>query len=142
GGGDGDDVLLIGEVDARFDEGEEGGEFVGPGAVFTAGLAGGEAGRGGEVVVGLGGDGGGDPLGLVDAEAAAEGGTRGELAGGGVADAGAAGDGGDDAFEEVGVAGEEDLGGVVAGEGVAGGVAEEEDRERGRRGIAGGEAEG
>ena len=123
---DGDDILLIGEVDAGFHEGEGVGEVAGEGVSEVAEPPTQEDVRRTQLGVGGGGDRVGDALGLGEGDAAAEEGAGGELAGLGAADVDAAGGAGggeaiDDALEQGGAAGELEFETVFAGVGAGGG---------------------
>lgn len=129
GGGDGDDVFLIGEVDACLHECEQVGQVVGDGLVVARGLAGHDAACAGDLVVVGRADEGGDALGLREGESAVEEGAGGELAGLGGADVAVGervGDLTEDALDDEGVGGEDEFGGVLAREGARGGERKEE----------------
>lgn len=128
GGGNGDNVLLIGEVDTCLDEGKKVGEAVGPGAVKIARLAREQSRGGREVGVAVGGNHGGDALGLLEREAVGEVGPGGELARVGLAGTGIQTEA-EDALDQVRVAGEKNLGGVLAGVAAWGAEVKEGDRE-------------
>ena len=85
-GCDGNDVLLIGKVDAGFDEREQRGGAIRPGAVALAGAPAHERTRRGELVLGARRDQRGDTLGLRDGHAPVQIRPRGKLAGLGFAD--------------------------------------------------------
>jgi hypothetical protein len=131
---DGDDVLLVGEVDAGLDQRERRGDLVGEAPVGVARPPVEECAGGLELGVIAGGDERLDALGLLGRQLAREESAGGELAGLGQADTLAQRqDVLEQAVGEVRVAREEDLGGVLAGVGVG---RAEDHRERGE-GCAG-----
>ena len=83
----------------------------------------------GEAELILGRDDGGDALGLIEGETAVQVRPRGELAGGGLADRREFEKGVQYAFEESGVAGEDELGGVLAGVGRGSAIGDDQRRE-------------
>src|SRR5690606_5185698 len=112
---DRDDVFLICEVDPCLDERQQRRQFIGPLPVLGAGAAGQERPGGVQLLAALGGDGRGDALRLVEREAVVQVRPRRELAGRGQAHAVEAVQDRQDALDQRRVAGEEDLGGVLAG---------------------------
>ncbi len=135
---DGDDVFLIGEVDAGFDEREEVGEGGGEAIGGFAELPVAELVGGGELGVAACGDERGDAFGFEEVEFAGAKGAEGELAGLGGSGAGVEG-GLEDAFEERGVAGDLEFDGVVGGVAVGSGEEGGEDGEVGLAEAGGGE---